>query len=112
MSLLVGRMKTIMVVDDEFDVLENVKLFLRHEDVEVVTATNNRSALEQLDEKNEDAFDLILVNTQFPGKKNSSALFSMKPTSKEEINRDENFLQKPFTKEQFIEFIKMKINET
>jgi hypothetical protein len=39
------------------------------------------------------------------------AFFSMKPTSKMNIdtNKTENFLQKPFTKEQLISFVKNKI---
>jgi len=98
-----------MVVDEESDVLENVKKFLDKTDVEIITATNNRSALEQLDEKHENMFDLILINTRFPGKKKSAALFSMKPFEKKEFVNIDNYLQKPFTKEQFLDFVKNRI---
>ncbi|MBE3121325.1 MAG: response regulator [Thermoplasmata archaeon] len=101
--------KTIMIVDEETDIVKQVKAILEKEDVEVVTATNSRQALGRLKEENEETFDLILVNTRMPGSQKTTALFSMKPALKKQPSGIENFLQKPFTKEQLIEFVKEKI---
>jgi len=98
-----------MIVDEETDIVKQVKAILEKEDVEVITATNSRQALGRLKEENEETFDLILVSTKMPGSEETSALFSMKPTLKKQPGGIENFLQKPFTKEQLIEFVKEKI---
>jgi len=98
-----------MIVDEETDIVKQVKSILEKEDVEVVTATNNRQALSRLKEENEEIFDLILVNTRMPGGQKTTALFSMKPMLKKQPSGIENFLQKPFTAEQWVEFVKEKI---
>ena len=102
-------MKTIMIVDDEIAFLDQVKNQLEQEDVEVITARNSREALEQLKEENEETFDLILVNTRMPGSKVTTALFSMKPSQKKISGGIQDFLQKPFTKEELVAFVKEKI---
>ena len=103
-------MKTIMVVDDETSILEEVKSCLQEDDFEVITVDNSRKAIELMDEDKEDNYGLILINTSMPDSK-QPAFFSMKPKSKSNIDtsREEDFLQKPFTKEQLIDFIKRKI---
>lgn len=104
-------MKTIMVVDDEASVLDNVKSCLEDDDFRVITADNNREALELMEQNREDdEFGLILINSMIPGS-NEPALFSMKPESKKDIDtsNEKDFLQKPFTKEQLIDFVKRKI---
>ncbi len=98
-----------MIIDEEVDILKQVKTILEKEDVEVVTVTNSRQALSRLNEENEETFDLILVNTMMPGSPNTTALFSMKPIFKKQPSGIENFLQKPFTNEQLVEFVKEKI---
>jgi FixJ family two-component response regulator len=45
-----------------------------------------------------------------PGSEKTTALFSMKPTIKKHPSGIENFLQKPFTEEQLLEFIKEQMN--
>jgi DNA-binding response OmpR family regulator len=95
-----------MVVDEEKSVLDQVKRYLLQEDVLVITATDSRQALSQLHAENEETFDLILVNTQMPGSKKTAALFSLKPTLKRLPCIRDDFLQKPFTKEQLVEFVK------
>lgn len=99
-----------MIVDEETDLLKKAKTLLEKEDVEVVTARNSREALEQLREDNEETFDLILVNTRMPGCKVTTALFSMKPSQKKLSGGIEDFLQKPFTKEELVAFVKEKID--
>jgi DNA-binding response OmpR family regulator len=104
-------MKTIMIVDEEPDMLKQLKGFLQTEGVTVVTASNSRQALGNLKEENEETFDLILVNTKMPGSKKTTALFSMKPQMKKQSGGVEDFLQKPFTKDQFLAFVKEKMKK-
>jgi len=103
-------MKTIMVVDDETNILDQVKSCLEKDDYRVVTVDNNRKALELIEGGNEEDFGLILIDTSMPNTK-KPALFSMKPTSKKSIDtsKKEDFLQKPFTKDQLIDFVKKKL---
>jgi len=107
MLLFWWEMKTIMIIDDEPDILEKVKSCLESDDFEVVTATNSREALELMEDKEEN-FGLILIDTFMPGG-DESAFFSMKPKSKTDTSEMEDFLQKPFTEEQLIDFVKTKI---
>ncbi len=104
-------MKTIMVVDDESSILDEVKACLEKEDFKVVAVDNNRKAFQLIDEDSEDNYSLILIDTSLP-ESNIPAFFSMKPSSKRNIDTSsvENFLQKPFTKQQLIDFIKKKID--
>jgi DNA-binding response OmpR family regulator len=95
-----------LVVDEEKDVLDQVKAYLDQEDVIVITATDSRHALSQLFRENEETFDLILINTRMPGSTTRHALFSLKPTLKKLPTIREDFLEKPFTKEQLLEFVK------
>lgn len=102
-------MKTIMVVDDEASILDEVKSCLEEDEFEVITASNSRKALELMNEDEED-FGLILIDTSMPGSK-KPAFFSMKPKSKSNIDtsKEDDFLQKPFTKEQLLDFVKSKV---
>jgi len=101
-------MKTIMVIDDEPEILELVKSSLEKDDFEVITATNSREALEIMDEEKEINFGLILIDTTMPGTK-KKALFSMKPGTKKDTSDINDFLQKPFTDKQLIDFVKRKM---
>jgi len=74
-------MKTIMVVDDETSILEEVKSCLKEEEFEVVAVNNNRKAFELIDEDSKDNYSLILIDTSLPDR-NIPAFFSMKPSSK------------------------------
>ena len=100
-------MKTIMVVDDEISVLKQVKSCLEEDDFEVITVDNSRKALELIEGEREESFGLILIDTLMPNSK-EPAFFSIKPNSKKNIDtsKEENFLQKPFTKEQLLNFVK------
>jgi DNA-binding response OmpR family regulator len=108
-SVAGASIKTIMIVDEETDFLKQVKATLEKDDVEVVTVRNSREALDRLRDENEETFDLILVNTRMPGSMLTTALFSMRPPVKKLPGGIENFLQKPFTKEELVEFVKEKI---
>jgi DNA-binding NtrC family response regulator len=99
-------MKTIMIVDDEKSVLDQVRSSLDENEYDIVTVKNNREAIEMIENDKHDRFGLILIDTSLPDSK-QPALFSMKPQSKKNIDtsRKEDFLLKPFTKEQLIDFI-------
>jgi DNA-binding response OmpR family regulator len=103
-------MKTIMVVDDENSILDEVKKYLEEDEFEVVAVDNNREALSLMEEDKEDNFGLILINTNMPDTK-KPAFFSMKPSSKSNVDtsNEEDFLIKPFSKEQLVNFVKSKI---
>jgi FixJ family two-component response regulator len=102
-----------MVVDDETDILEKVKVSLENDEFEVVTASDSREALELMTDNEEEKYGLILIDTPLPGTK-KSAFFSMKPKSKMhiDVSKTEDFLQKPFTEEQLLDFVKRKIDST
>ena len=103
-------MKTIMIIDDKTNIIEEVKESLEQEDFELITAENNRKALELIEEDKENKYGLILIDTSMPDTK-TPAFFSIKPKSNKDIDtsKEEDFLQKPFTKEQLLNFIKSKI---
>ena len=103
-------MKTIMVVDDEINILDQVKTCLEKDDYRVITVNNNRRALELMEGEKEEDFGLILIDTSMPNTK-KPAFFSLKPKSKKSIDtsKKEDFLQKPFTKEELLNFIKKKM---
>ena len=103
-------MKTIMVIDDETSILEEVKSCLKEDNFEVIAVNNSRKAIELMDEDMDDNYGLILINTSMPDSK-QPAFFSMKPKSKSNIDtsREEYFLQKPFTRQQLIDFVKKRI---
>jgi len=99
-----------MIVDDEISILENARSCLKEEDFEVVAVDNNRKAFEIMENDKENNFSLILISTRFPNS-NIPAFFSMKPKSKSNIDTstEDNFLKKPFTKEELLEFIRRRI---
>jgi DNA-binding NtrC family response regulator len=103
-------MKTIMIIDDKTNIIEEVKESLKQEDFELITAENNRKALKLIEEDKENKYGLILIDTSMPDTK-TPAFFSIKPKSNKNIDtsKKEDFLQKPFTKEQLLNFIKSKI---
>lgn len=103
-------MKTIMVVDDESNILNEVKACLEEDDFKVIIVDNNREALELMEADDEDIYGLILIDTSMPDTK-TPAFFSMKPGTKKNIDtcRNEDFLQKPFTKNQLLDFVKNKL---
>lgn len=104
-----ATIKTIMIIEEETNLLNEIKSLLEKEDFAVVTAQNNREALEFLNQKSEESVDLILVNTRMPGSLLTSALFSLKPPLKKQSGGIEQFLQKPFTKQELILFVKEKM---
>jgi len=103
-------MKSIMIVDNEKNVLDEVKKILEKDDFNVITAENSRKAFEIMDTNKEDNISLILINSLIPNTQ-TPALFSMKPSKKKDIDttKKDDFLQKPFTREQLMDFVKKKL---
>jgi len=62
-------MKTIMVVDDEPNALEEIKRNLENDDFEVITVDNRRKALELIEQDDKGKFSLILIDTNIPDSK-------------------------------------------
>lgn len=95
-----------MIVDEKADICNTVKSCFESDDIDVITANDSRQALELIEE--DETCDLILIDTQMPCS-DKSALFSMQPKSKFESSGSNSFLQKPFTREELIKFVKEKI---
>ncbi len=104
-----ATIKTIMIVEEQTKRLNEIKSLLEKEDFTVVTTRNSREALECLTKRSEESFDLILVNTRMPGSMQTSALFCIKPPLKKQSCGIEQFLQKPFTNQELLVFVKEKI---
>jgi len=103
-------MKTIMIVDDNSNVLEQVRDSLREDDLEIITVKNNREALELMHGDNEKNYELLLIDSLTPDSK-KPAFFPMKPSDTKNVDttNDADFLQKPFTKEELISFVKKRV---
>ena len=86
-------MKTIMIVDNEKSILDQVKDSLDENEFDVVTVNSNREAIEIIENDTNDKFGLILIDTSLPDSK-QPALFSMKPKSKKDIEREINVRKK------------------
>ena len=101
-------MKSIMIIDDETHVLSDVKSFLEN-DFDVITVNNNRKALEMIEKHNKD-LGLILIDSNIPDTE-IPAFFSMKPDIDKKIDttKTDDFLIKPFTRNQLVEFVKNKL---
>ena len=48
-----------MIVDDEHEILNQMKTYLEDNEFDVVTASNSREALELLEDKKEDDIEII-----------------------------------------------------
>jgi DNA-binding NtrC family response regulator len=101
-------MKTVMIIDDESHILRDVKSFLEN-DFDVITVDSNRKALEMIEKRNKD-LGLILINSNIPDTE-IPAFFSMKPDVDKKIDttKTDDFLIKPFTRNQLIDFVKNKL---
>ena len=103
-------MKTIMIVNDDSSILEQVKDTLKEDDLEIITVKNNREALELMQNEAENRYELLLIDSLTPDSK-KPAFFPMKPSNTKNIDTTNtaDFLQKPFTKEELISFVKKRV---
>src|SRR5215216_7506057 len=65
------QVKAVLWVDDEAELLEPHRIFLRDKGFEVETATNADDAVELVRRR---PFDLVLLDEQMPGKRGLDAL--------------------------------------
>jgi DNA-binding NtrC family response regulator len=101
-------MKTIMIIDDELTVLKDATSFLE-KDFNVITVDSNKKAHEIIEKNNKDLV-LILIDSNIPDT-DIPAFFSFKPNidKKRDTTKINDFLIKPFTRNQLMEFINEKI---
>jgi len=97
-----------MIIDDESHILSDVKSYLE-KDFQVITAENNRDALEMIEKHNKD-LELILIDSNIPDTE-IPAFFSMKPDTDKKIDttKTDDFLMKPFTRTQLVDFVKNRL---
>ena len=111
--------KTILVVDDEPDILKTVSVILKHAGFNVLTAVDGNDCLKRL-EKNK--ADLILLDIMMPGTpskeivkriKNTKIAFltavQMSEAEKEQLLSSKNivgYIQKPFDLEELVTKVK------
>ena len=101
-----------MVVDRDNILCEQIKQILKEDNVDVISASSNRKAIEMLEELPQEQVNLLLIETILPGS-STAALFSLQPSvsMKKDDSNLENFLQKPFTKDQLRDFIKKSMSQ-
>jgi len=118
------KMKTILVVDDEPDVRDTVKMILEKKGYTVLTAVDGDDCLNMLHEKNP---DLILLDIMMPGtpvkdvikqiENIKIAFLSVVRTSeaeKQDLLKQKNivdFIQKPFDVNNLIKRVEVILNE-
>jgi len=103
-------MKTIMIIDEQNKGLSDILNQIKSDDFQIITAQNNKKAIEIMSSKDEKDFGLILINTFHPDT-NQPAFFSMKPGSKKNIDttNESDFIKIPCSSDELFEFIKKKI---
>ena len=94
-------MRTIMIVDDEPGVQEQIRIAMRDTDARVIHALDSRSALSMLDDTE---CDLMLVRSVAPVSM-EPVLVPIKPTERYMLPTSQSFLKKPFTDKELIEFL-------
>ncbi|RLF25541.1 MAG: hypothetical protein DRN01_06280 [Thermoplasmata archaeon] len=97
-------MKTIMIVDEDRDIVERIKSYLEKEDFNVSIAQTNREALEAL-EKNEQNVDVILLHSTVPGS-DEDVFTPIVTNTKTKIVSIDKPLSRTCTEEELKEFIK------
>jgi DNA-binding NtrC family response regulator len=102
-----GRVPTVMIVNDEPGLQKTIAKFLAEEKIAVLTASTNREAVAALDNRIEDLVDLILINRKIPGS-TMTALYPVKPCAKTQELSD-TCLSIPFTKQQLMDFLQTQL---
>ena len=115
--------KNVLIIDDDFDDLETMKIILEKEGFEVKTTTNGTDALKILET---DIFDLILIDIRMPTltgydlftmikeklNNNPKIIYvSIIPEQEVILEETDGFIQKPFSPETFIAKIKTVLGE-
>ena len=110
--------KRILIVDDEVEDLNTMRMLLEEHDYKITTASDGTKALEIL---TENGFDLILIDIKMPGlsgydllrllrekmNHNTKMVYvSIVPKKEVVMNDIDGFVQKPFSPESLLEAVK------
>jgi DNA-binding response OmpR family regulator len=121
--------KTILIVDDEPDIVNLTEKFLKLGEFNTITCNNGRDAMEIVKESY-DKIDLILLDVMMPGTSGYSVLKEIKTNEKykgidvvlftvKSFNEDiqkgkrlgaDGYLMKPFSGKDLLKFVKEKLN--
>ncbi|MFX0069643.1 MAG: response regulator [Candidatus Hermodarchaeota archaeon] len=121
--------KTILIVDDEPDIVNLTEKFLKLGDFNTITCNNGRDAMEIVKEKHSD-IALILLDIMMPGTSGYSVLKEIKTNDKykniivvlftvKSFNEDiqkgkqlgaDGYLTKPFSGKELLKYIKEMLN--
>ena len=121
--------KTILIVDDEPDIVNLTEKFLNLGEFETITCSNGKSALAIIEEKYEE-IDLVLLDIMMPGKSGYDILGEIKSNDKykhiivilftvrsfsEDIQKGkklgaDGYLTKPFSGKELLKFVREKLN--
>ncbi len=121
---MVGE-KTILIVDDEPDIVNLTEKFLKLENFEIITCYNGKEAMDIIS-KNYDKISLVLLDIMMPGKSGYSVLEEIKTNDKykhiivilftvKSFNEDiqkgkklgaDGYLTKPFSGKELVNHIK------
>ena len=121
---------TILIVDDEPDIVNLTDKFLKLGNFNTITCNNGRDAIEIVEEKS-DEIALILLDIMMPGTSGYSVLKEIKENDKfkhiqvvlftvKSFNEDvqkgkdlgaDGYLTKPFSGKDLLQFVRDKLNE-
>ncbi|MHA1273395.1 MAG: response regulator [Promethearchaeota archaeon] len=121
--------KTILIVDDEPDIVNLVEKFLKLGNFNTITCSNGKEAMEIIAENYND-IDLVLLDIMMPGKSGYTVLEEIKSNDQykhilvilftvKSFNEDiqkgkklgaDGYLTKPFSGKELLDYIKNKLN--
>lgn len=130
MAFIMAAKNTILIVDDEPDIVNLTDKFLKLGNFNTITCNNGRDAIEIVEEKS-DEIALILLDIMMPGTSGYSVLKEIKENEKykhiqvilftvKSFNEDiqkgkqlgaDGYLTKPFSGKDLLQFVRDKLNK-
>ena len=130
MAFIMAAKNTILIVDDEPDIVNLTDKFLKLGNFNTITCNNGRDAIEIVEAKS-DEIALILLDIMMPGTSGYSVLKEIKENDKfkhiqvvlftvKSFNEDvqkgkdlgaDGYLTKPFSGKDLLQFVRDKLNE-
>ena len=130
MAFIMAAKNTILIVDDEPDIVNLTDKFLKLGNFNTITCNNGRDAIEIVEEKS-DEIALILLDIMMPGTSGYSVLKEIKENEKfkhiqvvlftvKSFNEDiqkgkqlgaDGYLTKPFSGKDLLQFVREKLNK-
>ena len=95
-----------MIVDEEQSITEKIKTYLQDENITILTADNNREALNLLTQDDKNTGETVLVKTHIPDTK-QPAFFLFNSNTKTQDQDLQNYLPHSFTKQELLTFLKL-----